>query len=514
MSKRGQRDPHEGPVNRGGRASVIHGVKATFVVLALSLSALLAPALSASPSRTLVVGQLNEQVQSASDPTQRFAVYLPPGFDPVRPTPILFLMDPRGRARVPARLFQAAAERFGYILISSYNTASDGAVDPNFAAMQAMWSDANRWFTLLPGRIYLGGFSGTARTATVLGKTRPVITGVVSAGAGFSVDVRPAADTPFLYYGAVGTIDYNFHEVDLLAHALAEHNLPHRIETFPGPHSWMTSSVAMRAIEWFELRAMQAGTRAVDAALVDGWWDRDAKIAAERVTMGQALDGSRHYAAMVRDYEGLRDTSLARADAARLADAVQTREELKRRKAHARAAIAWVTERLSEAVRAFPPGAARPAMSEANLIAALSVTRLRHEAQSEMPDIALEAQRQLNQLGVQLGFYLPQQAIARGEWARAGYYLTASMAIDDQSPVAWYLKAQSDAHLNRPRDVVASLQRAVASGFRDVALIESEPAFVKVRPDPAFAALVADLRRMGDVTDVLTVDRPPVPLRR
>lgn len=489
-------------------------MNASLVVLALALSALLAPGLSASSSRTLVVGQLNEQVQSVSDPTQRFAVYLPPGFDPARPTPILFLMDPRGRARVPARLFQAAAERFGYILISSYNSASDGAVDPNFVAMQAMWADANRWFTLLPGRIYVGGFSGTARTATVLAKTRPVITGVVSAGAGFSVDVRPSADTPFLYYGAVGTIDYNFHEVDLLEHALAEHNLPHRIETFPGPHSWMTPSVAMRAIEWFELRAMQAGTRTVDTALVDAWWERDSQIAAERLTQGQWLDGSRQYAAMVRDYAGLKDTSLARGGATRLADAAQTREELKRRKAGARASIDWVKERLSEAVSAFPPGAARPTMSEANLAAALSITQLRHEAQSEVPDIALEAQRQINQLGVQLGFYLPQQAIARGEWARAGYYLSVSMAIDDQSPVAWYLKAQSDAHLNRPREVVTSLQRAVASGFRDVTLIEAEPAFAKLRQDPGFAAVLADLRRMGDVQDVLTVDRPPVPLKR
>lgn len=483
-------------------------------VATLLLSALVAPAPAARQAPTLVLGQLNEQVQSVSDPSQRFVVYLPPGFDPARPTPILFLMDPRGRARVPARLFQAAAERFGYILISSYNTASDGPVDPNFAAMQAMWSDANRWFTLQPGRIYIGGFSGTARTATVLGQTRPVITGVISAGAGFSVDVRPSADTPFLYYGTVGTIDYNFHEMELLGHALADHDLPHRIETFPGPHSWMTASVAMRAIEWFELRAMQAGTRTVDEALVHTWWERDSTIAAERLTLNQWLGASRQYAAMVRDYEGLRDTTIARGSAARLAGAAQTRAELKRRKAHARESIAWVTERLSEAVGAFPPGAARPAMSEANLTAALSIPRLRQEAHSEVTDTALEAQRQINQLGVQLGFYLPQQAIARGEWARAGYYLSVSMAIDDQSPVAWYLKAQSDAHLNRPREVVTSLRRAVASGFRDVTLIESEPAFGKLRSDPEFAALVADLRRVGDVADVLTVDRPPVPLKR
>lgn len=50
----------------------------------------------------------------------------------------------------------------------------------------------------------------------------------------------------------------------------------------------------------------------------------------------------------------------------------------------------------------------------------------------------------------------------------------------------------------------------MASGFRDFTLIEAEPAFAKLRQDPEFAAVVADLRRLGDVQDVLTVDRPPV----
>lgn len=132
----------------------------------------------------------------------------------------------------------------------------------------------------------------------------------------------------------------------------------------------------------------------------------------------------------------------------------------------------------------------------------------------DVPDVALEADRKLNQLGVQLGFYLPQQAIAQRDWARAAYYLSVSMAIDDRSPVAWYLKATTDAHLNRPRDAVTSLRRAVEAGFRDFVLIDAEPAFVRLRRESDFAAVVADLRRMGDVLDVPTVDRPPVPLKR
>ena len=46
-------------------------------------------------------------------------------------------MDPRGRALNPLQSLRGAAERLGYILISSYNTVSDGAIEPNEVAVAA-----------------------------------------------------------------------------------------------------------------------------------------------------------------------------------------------------------------------------------------------------------------------------------------------------------------------------------------------------------------------------------------
>ena len=39
---------------------------------------------------------------------------------------------PAGRALVPMQRFQPAAERLGYIVMSSYNTLSDGPAEPNY----------------------------------------------------------------------------------------------------------------------------------------------------------------------------------------------------------------------------------------------------------------------------------------------------------------------------------------------------------------------------------------------
>jgi dienelactone hydrolase len=484
------------------------------VSAAVLLGVLLCTDVTAQQPRTFPVGTLVEHVQSASNPSQQFALYLPQGFEATRPTPVLFLLDPRGRAAVPARLFQAAADRFGYILISSYNTSSDSAVDPNFVAMQAMWADALRWFTLDPGRIYVAGFSGTARTATRLAQTRQVITGVIGAGAGFHEDTRPASTTRFLYFGTVGTVDYNYDEVELLGHTLADLNFPHRIETFPGPHSWMPKPVAMRAVEWFELRAMQAGKRPHDQELIDTLWTRDAAIAADRLGNGQWLDAGRRYAAMARDFDGLRDVSSARSGASRLLGMTEARTELARRRARSRQSIDWVTAQLRTIGEAFPSGASRPTMALEDLSEALTLSRLKALAAGDATDEALQARRRLNQLGVQLGFYLPQDALDRGDWVRAGYYLRLSMEIDDESPVAWYLMAKHDARLGRPGDAIASLTRAIDVGFRDLAQLELDSAFGRMRNEPALHALVNRLEQSGDTLNALTVDRPPVGPRR
>jgi len=464
--------------------------------------------------KVLQTGHVLEDVSSDVAPGKRYVLYLPTGFDATKPTPILYLMDPRGRARVPARLFQAAAERYGYILISSYTTSSDGPIDPNIVALQAMWDDANRWFTLDPNRNYLAGFSGTARTASRLADIQPLITGIISAGAGFDDTVRPSAKTPFLFFGAVGEVDYNFHEIQTLEHVLADLNLPHRIERFQGPHSWMPAEVAMRAIEWFELRAIQAKTRPYDAALVDAWWTRDGARAQTQLEEGRILDAARQYAAMARDYAGLVNTAPTALAARRIAEAPSAKSQLRERRSASRDSLDWVMARMRAIAEAFPTDEVFPVVPASDLVLTLELASLKRTAAGPNPDAALEAQRRLNQLEVQLGFYLPSDALARADFSRAGYYLSVAMQITDDSPVSWYLSAQRSARLNAPKDAFASLQHAVDSGFRAVAMIEADPSFERWRMNPEYVALVEALRRAGDVLDPLTVDRPPVPIRR
>src|SRR5690242_13463461 len=114
---------------------------------------------------TVAVGRVTDTVHAASDPTQTYALFLPSRYDASRRWPLLLLMDPRGRAMVPLKLFQDAAERYGYIIMSSYQTRSDGPIEPNDKAVNAILSDAQTKYSIDPRRYYFAGFSGTGRIA-------------------------------------------------------------------------------------------------------------------------------------------------------------------------------------------------------------------------------------------------------------------------------------------------------------------------------------------------------------
>ena len=103
----------------------------TPIILALGLAALLD---SAEPFPT---GVVVEHVACGTDPTQTYALYLPSSYTTERQWPALILMDPRGRALAPIDLFREAAERRGYILMSSYDTSSDGPWEPK----PDLWKD-------------------------------------------------------------------------------------------------------------------------------------------------------------------------------------------------------------------------------------------------------------------------------------------------------------------------------------------------------------------------------------
>ena len=128
-----------------------------------------AAAAEVPPFRALV-GEMVEGVACASDPSQTYTLYLPPGFTNERRWPVLLVFDPRGRSLLAAELFREAAETYGWIIVSSDNTRSDGPLEPNLVAIQALWPEVHSRLPADFDRIYAAGFSGGVAVATLLAR--------------------------------------------------------------------------------------------------------------------------------------------------------------------------------------------------------------------------------------------------------------------------------------------------------------------------------------------------------
>ncbi len=269
-------------------------------------------------------GRLEEQVRSGTDTSQTFALYYPPGYSTERRWPVLFVLDPRGRALLALKLFQDRAARLGWVILSSYNTLSDGPPEPNVDAVNAMLAWARAHPSLDPTRLYLAGFSGTARAALGFAVAlRGHVAGVIAVGGalGFTLggpETAFAGDSTFAYFGSAGTRDFNYEEVLALADRFRTTRVPFRVVPFEGPHSWPPAELCGDALDWLELRAMLGGLRMIDSGWVRARLADEVARAAELERSGRWADALRLDDAIARDYARWPEAGVAAGKAAAL----------------------------------------------------------------------------------------------------------------------------------------------------------------------------------------------------
>ena len=250
-------------------------------------------------AQELPAGQVIDRVTCAADPSQSYALFVPANYTPSRPWPVIFAFDPGGRGRVPVERYQAAAERYGYIVVGSNNSRNGGMEFPRVLA--ALTNDVAARLALNPRRVYLAGMSGGARTALGVALASKEIAGVIASSAGYpDSNIRKTLSFPL--FATAGTEDFNHLEMRKLDRALTT---PHRLAIFDGGHVWLSSELALQAVEWMELHAMKAELEPRDDAEID-------RMLAARVAAagtGSDKDTFRALQAIADDFQGLRDVS-------------------------------------------------------------------------------------------------------------------------------------------------------------------------------------------------------------
>jgi predicted esterase len=340
-------------------------------------------------------------IACAADPSITYAYYLPSRYTATQHWPILFVFDPRKRGAFAAELFRDAAERYGWIIVSSNNTESDSDARPSVHAIETMLPDAQKRFSVDTKRIYLAGFSGTAIIAWAVAEVTKRVAGVI--GCSGRPLPSPNYSVPFAWFGTAGTRDFNYIETMQIDRGLAAAGGTHRLEIFDGPHRWAPQEVLQRGVEWMELLAMKAGTRTRDDTFVKAEFDSDLALArAER----DPLDAVRRYETIVRTFDGLIPVDEPRRPAAELRAAPAYARAEKDEK---RAEEFELSSRSSSGrvIQNFLQSAETPlAGTLAHDLQIASLKKLAGKSSYE----GVAAQRALEGIYVQTGFYAAREA--------------------------------------------------------------------------------------------------------
>jgi predicted esterase len=432
------------------------------------------------------VGEMVRGIACASDPTQTYTLYLPSTYERGERYPVLLVFDPRGRSELAAEIFRDAAETYGWILVSSDNTRSDGPWEPNLRAIQALWPEIHTRIPVDSQRVYAAGFSGGAAVAAFLASTTGGIAGILACGGRGLEDQLENSSTAV--FATAGDTDFNFVEMYRLDGFLARKGRPHRLVVFEGGHSWMPSSVAREAIEWFELLALKGNQESRAPELVDSLYATDLTEARDLASEGHAVDAARRLREMERTYDGLRDTSTAKENADRIEAGDQYRRQrkaLNRAIGSEDACIARWGHELALFNNAEVPPPTR------QLVGSLRLEDLKKR--SSKPDAdGLAARRCLNSLYVQLSFYLPRDDMPRQRYAHAATAYELSLEIRDDNPVVWYNLACARAQLRQKSAAVAALARSIELGFKDPKLLANDSDLDPLRKRKDFQNLIGD----------------------
>jgi predicted esterase len=430
------------------------------------------------------VGEMVEDIACISNPTQTYTLYIPSTFSGERRYPVLLVFDPRGRSLVAAEIFREAAEAYGWIIVSSDNTRSDGPMEPNTVALQALWPEVHARLPADFDRIYAAGFSGGAAVASVLSRATGELAGILACGGRYFPEYLE--DNGIAVFSTAGELDFNHRETHLIDEFLANQGNPHRLVIFDGSHTWMPPAVAREAVEFFELVAMQRELRETDDRLVSSLFADDVDRAEALLAEGQEFEAARRLREIRQLYDGLTDVTSVDQRVDEIEASTAYRRQAKAAK-RARAFERRCDESVNNGLANLRSSDIPPPVSQ--LARDFGIDDL--EQRSARPEaMGLAAQRCLNGLYTGLSFYIPRDAAAERRYAHAATAYELAVMVREDNPVVWYNLACMRARLGREENALEALKRALDTGFNRSELLATDEDLDSLRDRDDFKRLV------------------------
>ena len=433
-------------------------------------------------------GETIGQVFCRANLKQSYALFLPTSYEADRKWPVLYCFDPFSQGRVPVEQFKEAAEKYGYILVGM-NNSKNGEFEKSLEALEAVWKDTQERLSIDEKRIYIAGFSGGARVASIVGSLcGGCVAGVIGCAAGFHLKFAPVENMPFVYFGTIGTDDFNYPEMKSLEADLDKKHVVNRLEVFEGAHAWAPKDLCIKALGWMELQAIKGGLREKNESLIDELFKKAVEEARNFEKNYDSYEAYLKYETIAEDFKGLRDVAEFEREAARLKKTSEVREAIKEEKAEAQQQEILEQEIMDIAEDYIKPETQMEALGQLRK----RIAEIRKDAQRPNDDRKRRvARRALSHMFEE--FYEVGSIVKVNDYELAVANIEIAMEINSNDKRAPYALACVQATKGEKKKALAALKKAVEKGFTSMAAITDCKGFDSLRQDPEYQKIIQSM---------------------
>ncbi len=252
-------------------------------------------------------GKIIPKVTCKKDYTISYALFLPTSYSAVRKFPVIIAFDPHGSGQLPLEKYKDLADKYGYILMGSNDSKNGQDMNTSGVIIDALFSETAGRYSIDSTRIYVMGFSGGARMASIIGLYQGGVAGVIGCGAGFPSTNQPVRFKPD-YISIAGNADFNMNELINLDKQLDQEKFTHASILFNGKHAWPPVEVMENAFVWTEFCSMRKGFIQKNDSMILDFIRLQNKIIAKDKETGDAVTEHNHLINLIRFVDGLTST--------------------------------------------------------------------------------------------------------------------------------------------------------------------------------------------------------------
>jgi hypothetical protein len=428
-------------------------------------------------------GQITDKVICKNDQSLSYCLYLPSNYNLNRTWPILFCFDPKADGKLPVSLLKDVAEKYGYIVVGSYDSKNGLGINEFGLIASELIKDTKEKIAVDPNRMYAVGFSGGARVAYTMAMSYPSIKGIISCSAGFIP--QQGQTLTFDVIGIAGNADMNFLEVKEMDESLVNFPIQHQLMVFDGTHHWPSKQMLAQAVTLLELFSMKENRIEKNDTLIKGYISENYRSINKLESYNNNDSLAKAFntlECLIQSVEGLTNTDTLKNQLKQLVqknnlidylkiesniENNEIKQQEKYKQAYTTKPVKWWKDEIGQ-------------------------LQGKTKGKYSIPEVT-SSKRLLAYISLMSYSYV-NSAIAQHQWDAASEFLTIYGLADPENPDYNYFMACLLANTGEAGKAMISLKKAINLGFKDVNRLESDPLLQELRSKPEFSELLKKIK--------------------